>query len=483
MASYKWYKEIGLQYLLSEVPDFTSDEINYLLQNSDKKYNVEKGFTGAFNKGLVFKYYNEDEKGVSLTDEGIRIIKAVNTGLSMPKLEYVRKFIDFEWFQRGKTQKELIEKTELNHHTLTKICQGYNSKPVKVSDIKRIVETLNMDLNEFFKNIRRLKMYYDFNIQYGRKTDPFLSDKEIEILMRKDYLGTYISKNLQVELGLRDKGLLNIRQNNETKETINFLSDDGIKLYLDIYERQSYYPELDDIIDVFHSERVSKHWTVEDLSEKSGVEIDVIVKLEQRLNSYKKSFPFAYIEDLKKIYDCLKLNFKDQVNKLREIELQKKKEESRLRTLKSQNNKINNNVPKIETHSILSNQEYKILISESPIETKLLKEIIKLKDTYDFEIDTQVEFTVNSRNYRAEIFIEFKDEQGNKRKILVECDGHDFHEKTKDQAQKDKQRDRDFLSAGIITLRFTGSEIWKNAKDCAEEIFQTYNGFQSAISK
>lgn len=45
-------------------------------------------------------------------------------------------------------------------------------------------------------------------------------------------------------------------------------------------------------------------------------------------------------------------------------------------------------------------------------------------------------------------------------RVAVECDGHQFHERTKQQAQRDKERDRFFLNEGWPVLRFTGSEIW-----------------------
>lgn len=44
-------------------------------------------------------------------------------------------------------------------------------------------------------------------------------------------------------------------------------------------------------------------------------------------------------------------------------------------------------------------------------------------------------------------------------KIVVECDGYEFHERTKEQATRDKQRDRDLTSLGYVVLRYTGSEI------------------------
>ena len=55
-------------------------------------------------------------------------------------------------------------------------------------------------------------------------------------------------------------------------------------------------------------------------------------------------------------------------------------------------------------------------------------------------------------------------------KIAIECDGHDFHERTKEQAAHDKQRDRWLQSEGWIVLRFTGSEVYKDAHACVGEI-------------
>lgn len=57
------------------------------------------------------------------------------------------------------------------------------------------------------------------------------------------------------------------------------------------------------------------------------------------------------------------------------------------------------------------------------------------------------------------------------RKLIVECDGHDFHEKTKEQSSRDKSKDRAATLNGFDTFRFTGSEIWKNPIGCAEQIF------------
>jgi very-short-patch-repair endonuclease len=53
--------------------------------------------------------------------------------------------------------------------------------------------------------------------------------------------------------------------------------------------------------------------------------------------------------------------------------------------------------------------------------------------------------------------------------LIVECDGHDFHEKTKDQAKRDKKRDRALMAQGYHCMRFTGAEIWRDPEACVNE--------------
>lgn len=53
--------------------------------------------------------------------------------------------------------------------------------------------------------------------------------------------------------------------------------------------------------------------------------------------------------------------------------------------------------------------------------------------------------------------------------VVVECDGHDYHERTKDQAKRDRSRDRALQALGLRVLRFTGSEVWDNPLTCARE--------------
>lgn len=60
-------------------------------------------------------------------------------------------------------------------------------------------------------------------------------------------------------------------------------------------------------------------------------------------------------------------------------------------------------------------------------------------------------------------------------RVIVECDGHDFHEKTKEQAARDKSRDRELTMMGYIVMRFTGSEIFKDTITCVEQVETVIN--------
>ena len=71
--------------------------------------------------------------------------------------------------------------------------------------------------------------------------------------------------------------------------------------------------------------------------------------------------------------------------------------------------------------------------------------------------------------YRADFVVGLR-HCPNAAKIVVECDGHDFHERTKDQADRDKARDRLMQSLGYIVFRFTGTELYRDALKCADEV-------------
>lgn len=62
------------------------------------------------------------------------------------------------------------------------------------------------------------------------------------------------------------------------------------------------------------------------------------------------------------------------------------------------------------------------------------------------------------------------------RRLVVECDGHEFHEKGPLQAANDKARDRYFLTRGWPVMRFTGAEITRQLDLCLQDVVAYLTG-------
>lgn len=123
--------------------------------------------------------------------------------------------------------------------------------------------------------------------------------------------------------------------------------------------------------------------------------------------------------------------------------------------------------------------------TDSPIEAGLLVSLQLLCRIYDIDLrvvaDEAAENAERPLNviivrpqvkvgkYRIDFRVSAKVEAG-ERSILVECDGHDFHEKTKEQAARDKERDRYITATGAQISRYTGSEIYRNPHKCAADV-------------
>lgn len=92
-------------------------------------------------------------------------------------------------------------------------------------------------------------------------------------------------------------------------------------------------------------------------------------------------------------------------------------------------------------------------------------------DEYTVETQPEVggkhpDFVVSFRGYHG------RHEGWLQSRVAIECDGHDFHEKTKQQAARDKRRDRELTFLGMPVLRFTGSEIWAGPTACARPVLE-----------
>ena len=113
--------------------------------------------------------------------------------------------------------------------------------------------------------------------------------------------------------------------------------------------------------------------------------------------------------------------------------------------------------------------------SESPIE-QMFALALYARQGYGDSTESW-EQQVQIGKYRVDFLLRYVDEymevDGKKdltpAQLVVELDGHDFHERTKEQAQRDKSRDRALTDLGYHVIRFTGSEVYADPMKCAKE--------------
>ncbi|HHW14669.1 MAG TPA: DUF559 domain-containing protein [Firmicutes bacterium] len=98
--------------------------------------------------------------------------------------------------------------------------------------------------------------------------------------------------------------------------------------------------------------------------------------------------------------------------------------------------------------------------------------VVSATDERYVTVIPQWEVPTESGTFRADFAIIERHKDDVQLLLLVECDGHDYHEKTKQQAAKDKRRDRALKLAGFDVLHFTGSEIWRDPVACGIEVLK-----------
>lgn len=122
---------------------------------------------------------------------------------------------------------------------------------------------------------------------------------------------------------------------------------------------------------------------------------------------------------------------------------------------------------------------------ESPIERAFLIGLMSMSHTvpcYDFGDSysrmhvtadylptIKVEVQAEVLQYRADFLLNVMSKGELVGRVVVECDGHDFHERTKEQAARDRSRDRAMVLAGYKVMRFTGSEIHRDLMKCVTD--------------
>lgn len=112
-------------------------------------------------------------------------------------------------------------------------------------------------------------------------------------------------------------------------------------------------------------------------------------------------------------------------------------------------------------------------LCQSPPEECLL---VAMLEALLWEPGVTLELQAQIGNYRADFLITFHHPQAATElfRVVVEVDGHAFHERTKQQAARDKRRDRHMTTRGYRVLRFSGSEVWKDPAGCAEQVIDCW---------
>lgn len=126
----------------------------------------------------------------------------------------------------------------------------------------------------------------------------------------------------------------------------------------------------------------------------------------------------------------------------------------------------------------------KIAEPESPIERQFLCTLLIAMEIADARIvmqssDSVADFLRDSRTEPKTYFIWPQAPLGEYRAdfliaregkcVAIECDGRDYHDRTTEQVNRDKARDRDFARQGVPVLRFSGSEIYNS---CLESVLE-----------
>lgn len=126
---------------------------------------------------------------------------------------------------------------------------------------------------------------------------------------------------------------------------------------------------------------------------------------------------------------------------------------------------------------------------ESPMELLFLSTFLLLKERLNIPKPPVVILEEQSvvGPYRPDFLFRCAAHSGDTKRLVVEIDGHDFHERTKEQASRDRSRDRWMIDKGIVVIRFTGSEVWNDPFSCADQtadhIHQIVHGLSRKESK
>jgi very-short-patch-repair endonuclease len=112
--------------------------------------------------------------------------------------------------------------------------------------------------------------------------------------------------------------------------------------------------------------------------------------------------------------------------------------------------------------------------SESPVERMMLAALRAYVGSAGFFVRQQVPIDTCRMQYRADFAV-----TDGSVWIDVEVDGHGFHASKPERAAYDCRRNRDVQRAGWLVMRFTGSEVYRDAPGCALEVLATLEAWRS----
>jgi very-short-patch-repair endonuclease len=107
---------------------------------------------------------------------------------------------------------------------------------------------------------------------------------------------------------------------------------------------------------------------------------------------------------------------------------------------------------------------------QSPIEQLFLMEwnFLEVDHVHRMRLEPQKELVTPTGRFKIDFVVTAQP----KLNLAIEIDGHDFHERTKEQAARDKSRERSIATAGYTILRFSGSEVFRNPRQCVNEVIE-----------
>lgn len=110
----------------------------------------------------------------------------------------------------------------------------------------------------------------------------------------------------------------------------------------------------------------------------------------------------------------------------------------------------------------------------SPIEKifYMSMNIVIIKYGIDMYLIPQYEVVTDTKKYITDFTFLYRESGSNEdyseTNIIVECDGHNYHKRTKEQISYENNRELEIKNKGYDIIHFSGSQIYNNPYGCAE---------------